>query len=295
MRCGARLALGSAVALAVCSCVDREAAGKGSLAGCYDLELGPWKAPDALRSDSIDFEPPPRILLDSNLIREGPDSGRYPLRTAPRSVPSVHAMTAWQPMGHDTVSLVWSTGFVGLTAVLVRDGEVLRGQAETFTDVVPDTSATRTVVARPADCESPPPHPAWASRKLFRRIVSDEGDTVTLGVPFRRPDGKVTDRAGASVKVRGRWGTAKVRLDLEQGDTVTSISFYYPDGTDHARIARYFAQKLGPPTWQSESTPIPAMPNTRPRRITAWRARDTEFVISGEEQVIAWVRDPRRF
>jgi hypothetical protein len=198
-------------------------------------------------------------------------------------------------MGHDTVSLAWSTGFVGLTALLVRDGEVLRGQAETFTDVFPDTSATRTIVARPADCKSPPLHPAWASRKLFRRIVSDDGDTVTLGAPFHRPDGRKTDSAGASVKLAGRWGTAEVRLDLQRGDTVTSIDFYYPEGSDHSRIAGYFARKLGPPTLQSESTAIPKMPNTRLPRLTAWQVRDTEFVIWGEEQVIAWVRDPRWF
>jgi hypothetical protein len=93
---------------------------------CLDLSLTPWSGEREV-ADSLSFAPPPRVLLDTV-----PDDGPVPqwqrLREAQGSLPSIHRFAGLRRSADgDTLRLGWSTGFAGLTAVLLRQGEIFRG------------------------------------------------------------------------------------------------------------------------------------------------------------------------
>jgi len=105
---------------------------------CFDLRLGPWKPNLGLGEDTI-FSTPPKTVRFSRVTSFGFGSynGQLSFRVLPANGArmSVHGPGFWTPIrGTDSVSMVWTTGFSGLTMKLAAAGDTLRGVAETFWD-----------------------------------------------------------------------------------------------------------------------------------------------------------------
>lgn len=105
---------------------------------CFDLSLAPWQPNLGLREDTI-FSTPPMNVRFSRVKSFGFGSydGRLSFRVLPAkgASMSVHGPGFWTPIrGADSVSIVWTTGFSGLTMDLAVTRDTLRGVAETFWD-----------------------------------------------------------------------------------------------------------------------------------------------------------------
>ena len=104
--------------------------------GCYAVHLGAWNKP--LKGNRPYHTPPDSVVLDSVLVDSplgGPGFGlapHIPILTRYHTVPA-----RWWPIGSDSVRLLWTSGFAGVTMRLAWGDSVLHGRAEAFTDVIP--------------------------------------------------------------------------------------------------------------------------------------------------------------
>lgn len=100
--------------------------------GCYRLMLGRWSG--ALPPTGIPeaHTPPQHFRLDS--IPSGRvGAGTYAVE--PSKLWARSRMEAgWQPLSGDSLSIVWSTGFVGVVLRLELRSDTLRGRATSFHD-----------------------------------------------------------------------------------------------------------------------------------------------------------------
>lgn len=115
------IAGGALVLLASCrsAATPTQPAATADVTGCYALRTGPWKgtAPDL----------PSRVELSPAASGRDPWLNLVPLEG--RRYP----FSFWNMQG-ESVRLQWSTGFSGVSAMLVRDGDRLKGTARTFWD-----------------------------------------------------------------------------------------------------------------------------------------------------------------
>ena len=104
---------------------------------CFDLALAPWSPNLGLQGDTI-FSTPPmtvRFTRIKNSWFASDDELSFRVAPANGAPMSVHGPGFWTPVaGKDSVSIVWSTGFSGLSMKLAVAADVLRGEAETFWD-----------------------------------------------------------------------------------------------------------------------------------------------------------------
>ena len=104
---------------------------------CFELALGPWSPRLDISVDTIYSTPPmtvrfTRIRNDWFAEEDEPSFRVLPANDAPMSV---HGPGFWTPVaGRDSLAIVWSTGFSGLTMKLAVAAEALHGEAETFWD-----------------------------------------------------------------------------------------------------------------------------------------------------------------
>jgi hypothetical protein len=147
-----RVAVVTIIALAVVGASSVSAAqrsvgltGTKARVGCYRLILGPWSGPLPPTGIPEAHTPPPRFRLDSTLLMR---RGNGALAVEPAELWSGSRMAAaWRPLSNDSVSIVWSTGFVGVSLRMEAHGDTLRGRATTFHDAhvlgePPDPSAS---------------------------------------------------------------------------------------------------------------------------------------------------------
>jgi hypothetical protein len=81
------------------------------------------------------------MLMDS-LGTFGLESGKHLVRPCPGDTEAMHYMAWWEHPAADSLTLVFTTGYVGIGAHLRRDGARWTGTAVAFTDVSPFTQAT---------------------------------------------------------------------------------------------------------------------------------------------------------
>lgn len=133
--------------------------------GCYEVERGAWNWTGALQ-DSSQFEPPEFIRL----LEEVAESRRTPNRwlVEPEMVPYRPAPGSWAPVAEDSLSIVWTTGYTGVSMRLAASGDSLVGTMTGVTDErfigVPHSSAP--VVLRPRACNTRPAETARDSSGL---------------------------------------------------------------------------------------------------------------------------------
>jgi hypothetical protein len=125
------------------------------VAGCYELTTGAWSRlpargiPEARRPPSwfaLDTVPPPHSFDHGYAVR--------PTKLTPRA----HMPAFWAPVGTDSASIIWSTGFVGVRLQVAVRGDSLVGIARTFQDAEilgePPPPEARVVAVRvPCDSE----------------------------------------------------------------------------------------------------------------------------------------------
>src|SRR6476646_9761920 len=101
-------------------------------AGCYALTLGPWSRPLlAAEGGATARTPPSRFRLDTVVVQTRP-SRRFAVQPA-GLLPSRLA-ASWALTPNDSMSMVSSTGFVGVILRLAIHGDSLVGIATAFQD-----------------------------------------------------------------------------------------------------------------------------------------------------------------
>ena len=116
--------------------------------GCWALTRGPWWPPLPIGEDSIFSALPRRIELQNRRGTGVFEKEGWLVRPASGQPSSVHTYSYFAPLGQDTVEIVWTTGFSGLTMRLGVTRDTLRGVAETFWDFPRPTQTTKVVLTR---------------------------------------------------------------------------------------------------------------------------------------------------
>ena len=120
-------------------------------AGCYALRLGRWSGPLPTNSPEA-HTPPSRFRLDTVAVQTRPRS-RFAVE--PDQLVPGRMVASWIPMSKDSISMFWSTGFIGVRLRFVARGDSLVGVATAFRDAhapgdPPDPSAS--VIATRINC-----------------------------------------------------------------------------------------------------------------------------------------------
>lgn len=125
-----------------------------NIQGCYELTLSPWRPDLRLGGDAVFITPPNRIQFLAERGTKGWEAEGYVVKPALGVKPSIHRGSYWLPKSPQSIEVVWTTGFSGLTMVLKINGTDLRGKAKSFWDF-PRKEQTADVVAHKVDCEKP--------------------------------------------------------------------------------------------------------------------------------------------
>lgn len=118
--------------------------------GCYELGILQWR-PGMPGEDAVFMTPPRRIQLLAEPGTQGWEKDHYPVRPAPGFPASIHRASFWTPTGSNTIEIVWTTGFSGVTMKLKLEGETLKGKAKAFWDF-PRSGQSAHIVAPKIDC-----------------------------------------------------------------------------------------------------------------------------------------------
>ena len=267
------------------------------LTGCYDVTVGDWYVvkeagldwlkvplPDEEGGDSITYEIPPRIEF------EGPFSGLSDPAT-PRTeiilpegvLPSTHRFKYGYVSG-DSLNLLFSTGYAGVTATLGRSGDRWVGIARTFVDIEPHQVNARPIDLISVSCDSPPSASIDAMLPITRSVELEGGLAITLGEPL--PEALETTAARRNtVTVTGRTtglfaGAESVEAEVGARG-VTHIWLYYADPGVHSSLESRFRDAYGVPEQMGGQT---AAFLNRITSLSLTRLRN------GEAQVDLWDR-----
>jgi hypothetical protein len=273
-----------------------------TLLGCFDLALGRWAPDEGLGLDSLDFAPPPRVLLEALPAGLPWSSESMQLRVAPGSVPSVHRFAAWSQPDPDSVRLSWSTGSAGVSVYLNTDSTPWRGLARTFSERADVTERITGAAATPVACDKPPDHPLWSIPYVLREIQLRNGEVVRLGrslsLRVRRDFAKpVQDstRYRLSIAGEGSFASAdEIHVLMGRDGLVAGIWVRYPPETNFESLVHEFEVVMGIAPAR-EDTPL----NNGVRiRTAAWVTRVTRLLVTlqeaeGRSMVTVFMRDPR--
>jgi hypothetical protein len=120
-------------------------------AGCYELQLGRWW-PWGMGEDTQFATPPQRVELQLQHGTDGFEQNGLLIRTIPLGTASRRA-SFWLPQDRNSVDLIWTSGFSGVSLRLARHGKELRGWAHAHFDF-PRPPHMAHVTARPIACPS---------------------------------------------------------------------------------------------------------------------------------------------
>ena len=120
--------------------------------GCYELHVVGERQTKTKNTEDL-F--PRRFQL---VMRPSADKDGFAVRTLDPKVADsslMASMSSWNANLDGTLSIVWSTGYVGYSVRLKRSGTELRGTAHYFTDTdpFPPTNRDSSVVAQRVECK----------------------------------------------------------------------------------------------------------------------------------------------
>lgn len=123
-------------------------------AGCYQLQLGPWRPSDVPFIRSRAYQVPERIQLDTaRFVVNGTEYG-FSLRAMDGEDSGVYALSYWQDH-EDALHLVWSTGHEAVVVWLHVDQGSIQGHARAWIDhTAPDVRRTVRAISIPCDAPS---------------------------------------------------------------------------------------------------------------------------------------------
>jgi hypothetical protein len=277
-------------------------AAQTKVAGCFDLELGPWQPP-LPGADSIFLGLPPRIELDTI---HGEDyftqSRGFALRPAPGAMPSVHRHTYWNWISPDSIRLVFSTGFSGLSMRLAVKERELVGIAQGFWDFPREQQASQVVATR-VGCEAPLPENARARYQFPRGVLLDIGDSVRIGLPVPSDRLKTETVRERSIRILNRpaglfEGAEAIEVFVTQEGIVRNIRLTYPEGADYPQILSRLEASLGRPTWTSS---LDLKTSSLKSVTSAWSGRMIDLSVNATlrpdgsmaERIRVFMRNPR--
>lgn len=222
---------------------------------CFDLRLGPWRGTGPLAEDSLTFAPPPRVYLDTSMAGRGAIAAGMRLREAPGSIPSVHPFSYWQS-NRDSIELVWSTGFAGLTARLPLGSDSLHGLVKTFSDGVHAPQLEAPISAIHVACDEEPPIPVDAQRPVPTGVTLRSGGRVNLGQDLDSIGGIEIEPDGRTATLseplgRPFFGVRGVQLIADAEGRVGILRFRLPDPDAWSGLVRAITTEYGPPTSRS--------------------------------------------
>lgn len=114
---------------------------------CFNVSLGAW-APDLPEP----LPPlPTMIRLTDSLGVDGLESGRKQVLPVPAENSS-YRWAWWEQSSRDSLRVVFSTGFTGVTLLLARWGDDFEGAAAAFFDFTSDTPSATARLTR-TDCQ----------------------------------------------------------------------------------------------------------------------------------------------
>ena len=172
-----RRLLASALLVGAPACASREEppatplAPDTQLTGCYDVTHGgSVTVPSAGGSG---FEIPPRIQFSGPAFRD-PSATRIVVPEG--ALPSVHGFTSAEIIG-DSLFLGFSTGYVGIEAILGPAGEGWVGTARSWVHFGQPELEPGPIELVPVPCDSPPPVSIDVMRPLGRFVTFADGRT----------------------------------------------------------------------------------------------------------------------
>ena len=118
------------------------------VAGCWAVSMAPWRPTMNIVGDNIYSRPPAKIELQARRGTRVFEEHGWLVRPAPGTTPSIHDFSYFEGLGHDSIRVVWSTGFSGLTMRLAVGQDTLRGAAQTFWDFGRPPQAAEVLLAR---------------------------------------------------------------------------------------------------------------------------------------------------
>jgi len=264
--------------------------------GCFDVSLGDWAPvestyvvdsprpprPDESR-DSVVYSIPPRLRLQGERVR---GSARRFLVTVPENSLQVpHSFLSWRGTS-DSLRIVLSTGFAGTTSTLHPTSDGWSGTSRTFSDVVGLLRYERPITLRRVDCDSEPPVPASADKRLPRSVELRDHSPLVLGQSV--PAGALAhpQRSGAKtleVKPSGMWAVADtVLVRVDDQDVVFHIEMRYSGGFDLSPLVQELAGEFG------------AGDDLRGTNSFFWHNRTTTmFIDTGRSRPRVVIFDPR--
>lgn len=226
--------------------------------GCYDLHLTEWQ-PRAPGWDSTYGALPARIRLSTDSASDSFGRPANMVTVVPGAMPSGHRYSWWHMMDEERVEIVWSMGLAGVRAVLDPIADGLRGEAASFTDVVPSTTHVAVLTAYSVPCAAPIPPGRQLYHRYPRSLHLASGDSIVLGEPL--------PRHAAMDSVSPRWSRSSAELappyhDAELVETVRDqqghvkmLRVHYPSSVSSVQIAQRLEELLGSPT-NYTNTPV---------------------------------------
>lgn len=120
--------------------------------GCWELELGETWVPDfSERENDIESRTPPQRFNLSE-FPECLGEGWFRILPVRGTPPTTHPFAYWEPIGQDSVKLVWAGFFGGVYLRLEVRGDGLYGRAYTYDDLVDSPTHHTSAVARRIRC-----------------------------------------------------------------------------------------------------------------------------------------------
>lgn len=257
--------------------------------GCFDVSVGPWDPTAHISIDSVLFEPPSRVRLSRDIAYRRPSWRR--LDVAPNALPSPHRSSSWR-WSRDTLHVAWSTGFVGLSAVLSLRDESWTGVARSFGDVMPWPVETRPIELTPTPCDAPLLKDSSSDTRLPRALPLAGAGQLELGSPLPQFADSVRVSAGRLVTgtiMAGDFADAEsVRINVDDSSRIAVLVVRFPPSISFDSVAARMTNLLGPP--QSEQ-------HRGVNTSLSWLNRTTSWFIAGRpespSETIVMVRDPR--
>ena len=133
--------------LLLAACGDDPVGPGATPPGCYAVTLGEWSGPREAA------DPPSVIRLTGELGDNGMSEGRTLVAGTDPADPLLYPWSWWENPEPDSLALVFTGGFVGVTAGLRSTGDdEWRGTAQAFTDVAPAVEAEASIRLRRVSC-----------------------------------------------------------------------------------------------------------------------------------------------
>lgn len=233
------------------------------LAGCYDIEIGPW-TPARRRTDSW-MHPPARVELRRGW-RGGYIHG-FELRTRPGAWSNPLPLAYWRPERGGEISLVWRNKFAGLNIVARERGDRWVGTAGTSTDITGAARPSAPAVLKRVRCNAALRPDQRRRYDLPRGVELATGDSIRLGERLPSIDLFVADgkryRLVGGAAAGSFAGATRVLTTVDKNGLVDAIHVRLPAIRDHqAELARLEA-RLGPPEPADDDSVAPAAPHPR--------------------------------